>query len=85
MAVGLVFDKISALLQHYLQGIKRRYLLNALCLGERFLVPVTTAFVLGGRIGSDRTPRADPRVNADPPGVFDTHVHSEIIGKRSHS
>ena len=52
MAAGLVFDTISAQLQHYLQGIKRRNLLNALCLGERFLVPVMTAYVLGGMYGS---------------------------------
>ena len=52
MAAGLVLDTISAQLQHYLQGIKRQKMLNAICLGERFVVPVTTAFVLGRLYGS---------------------------------
>ena len=52
MAAGLVFDTVSALLQHYLQGIKSLRLLNVLCLGERFAVPVATAFVLGRFYGT---------------------------------
>ena len=52
MAAGLVFDTVSALLQHYLQGIRSLKLLNALCLGERFAVPVATAFVLGRFYGT---------------------------------
>ena len=52
MALGLVFDTMSALQQHYLQGIKNLKLLNVLCLGERFFVPVLTAFVLGKYYGS---------------------------------
>ena len=52
MAAGLVFDTVSALLQHYLQGIRSLKLLNALCLGERFAVPVATAIVLGRFYGT---------------------------------
>ena len=47
MAMGLVFDVISTLQQHYLQGIKNLKLLNVLCFAERFFVPVAVAFVLG--------------------------------------
>ena len=52
MAIGLVFDTISAQIQHYLQGIRNLKMLNALCIGDRFVIPVATAFVLGRLYGS---------------------------------
>ena len=52
MSLGLVFDTFMALLQHYLQGTKNLKILNALCLSERFFVPVVTALTLGKLFGS---------------------------------
>ena len=52
MAVGLVFDTIETLYLFYLQGIKKRALLNLLTFIERFFLPVLIAFLLGSRYGS---------------------------------
>ena len=52
MAVGLVFDTVSSMLQFYLQGIRNLKMVNIMNFGERFFIPVITALVLGLLYGS---------------------------------
>ena len=52
MSAGLVFDTILSLLSHYLQGTKNLKLLDVINIGERFVVPVATAFILGRCYGT---------------------------------
>ena len=52
MSVALVFDTLIVLIQHFLQGTDNVKRANKLSFTERFIVPVTTAFVLGMIFGS---------------------------------
>ena len=52
MALGLVLDTLLISFQSYLQGIGNRKLVNLMNFGERFFVPVLTAFTLGRLFGS---------------------------------
>ncbi len=52
MAIGLVPDTLSIVFQNYLQGIKNRKLVNVMNFGERLVIPVGTALVLGLLYGS---------------------------------
>ena len=52
MALGLVPDTLSVALQHYLQGINSRKLVNVINFADRFIIPVSTAFVMGMYFGS---------------------------------
>ncbi len=52
MAIGLVPDTVSVVFQNYLQGIKNRKVVNAMNFGERLIIPVGTALVLGLLYGS---------------------------------
>ena len=52
MAVGIVFDTIASVYLFYLQGIRKRKLLNLLTFFERFFLPILMAFLLGIRYGS---------------------------------
>ncbi len=52
MAAALVFDTVVALIQYYLQGIGDMKRANILSFSERFVVPVSCAFVLGLLYGS---------------------------------
>ncbi len=52
MAAGLVLDTVLTSFQYYLQGIGNRKLVIVLSFGERFFIPVLTAFVMGRFFGS---------------------------------
>ena len=52
MSVGLMFDASIVLHQNYLQGTGSQKASNALIFGERLLLPVIFAFVLGMLFGS---------------------------------
>lgn len=52
MSVGLVFDTMIVLIQHYLQGIDNTRAANLLSTAERLIVPVSTAYLLGMLYGS---------------------------------
>lgn len=52
MAVSLVLDTLLVTFQNYLQGIRNRGLVNLFNFGERFIIPVMLAFIMGKFFGS---------------------------------
>ncbi len=52
MAAALIFDTTIVLIQHFLQGIGQLKQANLLSFFERFVVPVSCAFLLGMAYGS---------------------------------
>ena len=52
MSLALIFDNVSVLFQHYLQGINERKLVNIINFMSRFFIPVVTALVMGYYFGS---------------------------------
>ncbi len=52
MAAALVFDTISVMLQHYLQGVGNIKRANILSFSERFIAPSLSALILGSLYGS---------------------------------
>ena len=52
MAISLVLDTLLVTFQNYLQGIRNRLLVNLFNFGERFIIPVFLAFIMGNFFGS---------------------------------
>lgn len=52
MALSLVLDTLLISFQNYLQGIENRKLVNLMNFGERFFIPVLTAFALSRFFGT---------------------------------
>ena len=52
IAAGLLFDMNVSLIQYYLQGIGSRKAANSLSIGDRLIIPVLCALILGSLFGS---------------------------------
>lgn len=52
LALSMFFDMVCICIQHYLQGIQQRKILNVMSAGERFIIPVSSALLLGHLFGS---------------------------------
>lgn len=52
MALSLVFDAVLTTFSHYLQSVENRTLVNLMNFGERLIIPVLMAFIMGRFFGS---------------------------------